>query len=183
MSGWDKAATFLLTLQPDNLFEQRDVIAGLDQFGGVDDPAPLVEAVRNGAVPESRLDASVRRILLSKFQQGLFESPFVDPDAAVGVVGSAAVILATGWSVVDPLAALAVSLVIAVTAVRLLREHVEDQQQEDRPGERGAHQGHDDRAPVAQRVDDFLARDHRDARRRRCCAAHDVGGPQCLVGR
>ena len=39
-----------------------------------------------------------------------------------GVVGSATVILATGWSVVDPLAALAVSAVIAVTAARLLRD-------------------------------------------------------------
>jgi cobalt-zinc-cadmium efflux system protein len=45
-----------------------------------------------------------------------------DAAVSVGVVGSAAVILATGWSVVDPLAALAVSLVIAVTAVRLLRD-------------------------------------------------------------
>jgi cobalt-zinc-cadmium efflux system protein len=45
-------------------------------------------------------------------------------DAAVsaGVVGSAAVILATGWSVVDPLAALVVSALIAVTAARLLRD-------------------------------------------------------------
>ena len=45
-------------------------------------------------------------------------------DAAVsaGVVGSAAIILATGWSVLDPIAALLVSALIAVTAVRLLRD-------------------------------------------------------------
>jgi cobalt-zinc-cadmium efflux system protein len=54
--------------------------------------------------------------------RGAYLHMAADAAVSVGVVGSAAVILATGWSVVDPLAALAVSLVIAVTAVRLLRD-------------------------------------------------------------
>lgn len=63
--------------------------AGCDQFGGEDDPAHLIELVTSGAVPESRLDASVRRLLTVKFELGLFDDPFVDEDAAADVVGSA----------------------------------------------------------------------------------------------
>jgi cobalt-zinc-cadmium efflux system protein len=54
--------------------------------------------------------------------RGAYLHMAADAAVSVGVVGAAAVILATGWSVVDPLAALGVSLVIAVTAVRLLRD-------------------------------------------------------------
>lgn len=53
-------------------------------------------------------------------RQGASLHMAADAAVSVGVVGAAAGILATGWSVVDPLAALAVSLVIAVTAARLL---------------------------------------------------------------
>ncbi len=67
----------------------KGVLAGLDQFGGTQDSAKLVAAVRSGAVTESRIDQSVRRILTQKVQLGLFENPFVDPDAAAGVAGSA----------------------------------------------------------------------------------------------
>jgi len=54
--------------------------------------------------------------------RGAYLHMAADAAVSVGVVGAAAVILATGWSVVDPLAALAVSLAIAVTAIRLLRD-------------------------------------------------------------
>ncbi|MEE3623857.1 glycoside hydrolase family 3 N-terminal domain-containing protein [Nitrospirillum sp. BR 11752] len=62
--------------------------AGLDQFGGVDDPTPLLAAVKQGLVTEARLDQSVRRILALKFRQGLFENPYVDAQAAAKVVGT-----------------------------------------------------------------------------------------------
>jgi beta-glucosidase len=68
----------------------KGVAAGLDQFGGTEESARLVEAVRAGLLSEARLDESVRRILLQKFQLGLFEAPFVDPARAAEVVGSAA---------------------------------------------------------------------------------------------
>jgi beta-glucosidase len=68
----------------------KGVNAGLDQFGGVTESNALVEAVTQGLVSEARLDASVQRILRQKFQQGLFENPYVDVDQAEGVVGSAA---------------------------------------------------------------------------------------------
>jgi beta-glucosidase len=53
----------------------------------------LVALVREGTIPESRIDQSVRRILLLKAELGLFESPFPDPLAArrVGSEASAAV--------------------------------------------------------------------------------------------
>jgi beta-glucosidase len=39
----------------------------------------LVELVREGTIPESRIDQSVRRILTLKEELGLFDSPFPDP--------------------------------------------------------------------------------------------------------
>lgn len=65
----------------------KGVEAGLDQFGGVDDPAALLAAVREGKLSEERIDESVRRILWLKFELGLFDDPYVDPDRAGTVVG------------------------------------------------------------------------------------------------
>jgi len=45
------------------------------------------DAVKNGLVPEARLNASVRRILQAKFATGLFDSPYTDPALAPAVVG------------------------------------------------------------------------------------------------
>lgn len=61
--------------------------AGLDQFGGTDDVAPLVEAVASGEVTGARLDQSVRRVMTLKFQLGLFENSYVDPAAASASIG------------------------------------------------------------------------------------------------
>ncbi|AOR80832.1 beta-glucosidase (plasmid) [Novosphingobium resinovorum] len=65
------------------------VTAGIDQFGGTDAVEPLLAAVRNGKITEARIDQSVRRILISKFQLGLFENAYVDPAGAGTVVGAA----------------------------------------------------------------------------------------------
>lgn len=43
---------------------------------------PLFEAVKQGMVSERTIDRAVRRVLTVKFQLGLFENPYVDPDAA-----------------------------------------------------------------------------------------------------
>lgn len=61
--------------------------AGLDQFGGEEDPRWIVELVESGRVSMGRIDASVRRLLTVKFELGLFDDPFVDEDAAVEIVG------------------------------------------------------------------------------------------------
>ena len=61
--------------------------AGLDQFGGEDDPSPLAAALDAGLLTEARLDESAFRILMQKFELGLFENPFVDEDFAEEEVG------------------------------------------------------------------------------------------------
>jgi beta-glucosidase len=63
--------------------------AGADQFGGEECVDLLIELVRAGRVDEARIDASALRILRVKFQLGLFDDPFVDPDEAERIVGNA----------------------------------------------------------------------------------------------
>lgn len=67
----------------------RLVEAGVDQFGGEDCPDLLVEAVTGGHITEARVDDSVRRVLLEKFQMGLFDNPLVDVAHAARTVGRA----------------------------------------------------------------------------------------------
>lgn len=67
----------------------KGMLAGIDQFGGVDDGTPVREAVEQKLLPEARLDAAVARILTLKIQLGLFENPFVDATRAAAIVGSA----------------------------------------------------------------------------------------------
>jgi beta-glucosidase len=62
--------------------------AGCDQLGGETLPELLVELVRSGRITESRIDESARRILRDKFRLGLFDDPYVDPDAAAALCGS-----------------------------------------------------------------------------------------------
>lgn len=61
--------------------------AGADILGGagVRSTAQLVDGVE-----EARLTDACRRILIAKFQLGLFENPYVDEDAAEAIVGSEA---------------------------------------------------------------------------------------------
>lgn len=61
---------------------EKGIVAGLDHFGGVDKPAAIITAVRAGRIAEARIDDSVRRIMIAKFEQGLFDNPYVDPAAA-----------------------------------------------------------------------------------------------------
>jgi beta-glucosidase len=63
--------------------------AGADQLGGEACPELVVELVRSGAIPESRIDESAARLLRLKFVLGLFDDPFVDEDAAGQVAGCA----------------------------------------------------------------------------------------------
>jgi beta-glucosidase len=50
--------------------------------------ADMIDNVREGTVPIELLDRSVERILRLKFELGLFENPYVDPEKAVRVVHS-----------------------------------------------------------------------------------------------
>src|SRR5438067_3644583 len=48
----------------------------------------LLDQVRQGRVPEAAVDSAVRRLLRPKFELGLFEKPFVDPDRADRLSGA-----------------------------------------------------------------------------------------------
>ena len=55
------------------------VMAGMDMhMHGLHWFDEVIELVREGRIPESRIDESVRRILTAKFQLGLFEHPYAD---------------------------------------------------------------------------------------------------------
>ncbi len=66
----------------------KAVQAGVDEFGGTERADMLVDGVRAGELKETQLDTAVVRILTQKFAQGLFEHPYVDPDAANHIVGN-----------------------------------------------------------------------------------------------
>jgi beta-glucosidase len=64
--------------------------AGVDQFGGESRTELIVDLVASGALPASRLDRSVQRLLTEKFRLGLFDRRrYVDPDVADRTAGSA----------------------------------------------------------------------------------------------
>lgn len=64
--------------------------AGVDQFGGVENAEIIVDLVAKGRIKKERIDQSVYRVLLPKFQEGLFENPYVDVDAAASIIGAPA---------------------------------------------------------------------------------------------
>lgn len=58
---------------------------GVDQFGGDNCPARVIELVGSGQISEGRVNASARRMLLEKFRLGLFEHRYVDVENARAV--------------------------------------------------------------------------------------------------
>ncbi len=69
---------------------KTEIMAGIDQFGGETAADTLTALVRNGQLTETRIDSSVAKILLLKFQLGLFDQPFVDENKVDEKVGSPA---------------------------------------------------------------------------------------------
>lgn len=66
----------------------QSLSAGLDlvSVGGPDYAETLVELVRAEELSEARIDRSVRRVLELKATLGLFDDPYVDPEAVTDVV-------------------------------------------------------------------------------------------------
>ena len=61
----------------------QSILAGMDMhMHGLHWNELVTELVREGRIPESRIDVSVRRILTAKFRLGLFEHPFADPETS-----------------------------------------------------------------------------------------------------
>lgn len=69
------------------------LMAGVDQFGGNNDAQPVLEAYQMGvkehgeAFMRQRFEQSAVRLLLNVFRVGLFENPYLDPNASKAIVG------------------------------------------------------------------------------------------------
>jgi beta-glucosidase len=86
-------ATVLHMTEPNTGAAARDAFdAGLDVVfqSSYGQQRPYLAAVQRGLIPEAQLDAAVSRVLRAKFELGLFEHPYGDPDAAAAANGSTA---------------------------------------------------------------------------------------------
>ena len=90
-----------------------EINIGVDQLGinrATTDPAKgsgscyvmgdMIEAVETGLIAPERVDEAVARLLRTKFDLGLFENPYTDPDKALEIAASAEYI-AEPWEIVD----------------------------------------------------------------------------------
>jgi beta-glucosidase len=69
---------------------KKIIDAGVDQFGGENCPELVLQLVKEGRITQARIDSSVRRLLLQKFELGLFDNPFVDTSKVAQVIGNPA---------------------------------------------------------------------------------------------
>lgn len=66
----------------------KAVKAGIDQFGGQSDSAPILEAHSDGLISDEDLNRAARRALHLIFSLGLFENPYVNAEEAMYTCGS-----------------------------------------------------------------------------------------------
>ncbi|SEO17912.1 glycoside hydrolase family 3 protein [Mucilaginibacter sp. OK283] len=70
------------------------LMAGVDQFGGNNEVTPVIAAYQMGvkdhgeAFMRARFEQSAVRLLRNIFRTGLFENPYLDPEATKAVVGN-----------------------------------------------------------------------------------------------
>jgi beta-glucosidase len=64
--------------------------AGTNIFSGTANPAPIVNAVKQGLVDEQKVNRSVTYLLTEMMKLGLFENPYVDPKKSLEVVNNPA---------------------------------------------------------------------------------------------
>ncbi|QDA62414.1 glycoside hydrolase family 3 protein [Hymenobacter jejuensis] len=67
---------------------QRALEAGVNIFAGTADPTELLKTVQSNPKDMPLINDSVRRLLLEKFELGLFENPYVDATAAEKIVNN-----------------------------------------------------------------------------------------------
>lgn len=68
--------------------QKMEILAGVDQLGGNNDPSVILANVEDGSIPMAVLDAVAGRALRPIFQLGLVENPYVDPSRAKATVAS-----------------------------------------------------------------------------------------------
>ena len=86
-------ATVLHMTEPDTpTAAQHAFASGLDVVfqSSYGQQRPYLEAFQRGMIPPAVIDAAVARVLRVKFELGLFERPYVDPDEAARWNGNAA---------------------------------------------------------------------------------------------
>ena len=66
----------------------KAINAGVEQIGGTEQSNIIVEDVQKGLISEARVREAASRILLQKFQIGLFEQPYVDETRAAVIAGN-----------------------------------------------------------------------------------------------
>jgi beta-glucosidase len=73
-----------------NLSERykKSIEAGVDQYGGESSPEFIIDLVKKDEISETRINYSVRKILINKFELGLFDNPFVDEGCVKDRVGT-----------------------------------------------------------------------------------------------
>ena len=59
---------------------KKSFLAGIDQYGGEDDPEHIINLISDGEISLERINSSVKRILINKFDLGLFDNPYVDEE-------------------------------------------------------------------------------------------------------
>ncbi len=57
---------------------KKSINAGIDQYGGESDTSYLIKLVKENKISEERINESVKRILINKFELGLFDNPYVN---------------------------------------------------------------------------------------------------------
>ncbi|MDG1312407.1 MAG: glycoside hydrolase family 3 N-terminal domain-containing protein [Porticoccaceae bacterium] len=67
---------------------KKSLDAGIDQYGGESDTQSVVELVQEGLISEARINLSVKRILVNKFELGLFEQSLADEQALPSLVNT-----------------------------------------------------------------------------------------------
>ena len=56
----------------------KSIDAGIDQYGGESDTSILKNLVKKNKISVKRIDDSVKKILMNKFQLGLFDNPYIN---------------------------------------------------------------------------------------------------------
>jgi beta-glucosidase len=66
---------------------KKAIEAGVNLFSGTADPSLLIETIKQNSSLMPLINESVKKILIEKFQLGLFENPYVEEAAASRIVG------------------------------------------------------------------------------------------------